>query len=71
MLKEILFFLEKGKSILYSTDTVWGLGSDATDDEAVQKIYKLKNREESKSLIILVSSIEMLEKHVIVPEKAK
>ncbi|MDX8554074.1 threonylcarbamoyl-AMP synthase [Tenacibaculum sp. 1B UA] len=68
---EILFFLNKGSTILYPTDTVWGLGCDATNEEAVKKIYKLKNREESKSLIILVDSIEMLQNHVEnIPEKA-
>ncbi|MBA6155154.1 threonylcarbamoyl-AMP synthase [Tenacibaculum sp. S7007] len=60
MLKEIVNKLKEGKTILYPTDTVWGLGCDATNIEAVKKIYEIKNREESKSLIILVSSIEML-----------
>ena len=54
------------KIILYPTDTVWGLGCDATSDEAVRKIYQLKHREESKSLVILVSSLEML--HQYIPE---
>lgn len=63
--------LIEGKSILYPTDTVWGLGCDATNFEAVSTIYKIKQREESKSLIVLVSSIEMLLDYVItVPEKA-
>ncbi len=61
---EIVNFLEKGKTILYPTDTVWGLGCDATNEKAVQKIYQLKNREESKSLIVLVDSIEMLQNYV-------
>jgi L-threonylcarbamoyladenylate synthase len=57
--------------VLYPTDTVWGLGCDATNFEAVSRIYKIKQREESKSLIILVSSEEMLLKYVgSVPEKA-
>jgi L-threonylcarbamoyladenylate synthase len=56
--------LKAGKTILYPTDTVWGLGCDATNSEAVSKIFKLKKREESKSLVILVSSVEMLQKHV-------
>ena len=43
--------------ILYPTDTVWGLGCDATSIDAVAKIFKLKNRVESKSLVVLVSSI--------------
>ncbi|QNM86056.1 threonylcarbamoyl-AMP synthase [Polaribacter pectinis] len=73
MLTEILNtneFLKQGKTILYPTDTVWGLGCDATNFEAVSNIYKLKNREESKSLIVLVSSIFMLKKYVSVPNKA-
>lgn len=63
-------FLKNQKIILYPTDTVWGLGCDATNFEAVAKIYQLKNRVESKSLIVLVSSINMLKKHVSVPKKA-
>lgn len=62
--------LQAGDVILYPTDTVWGLGCDATDEVAVSKIYKIKNRQESKSLIILVSSIEMLQQYVKVPQKA-
>ncbi|WP_422091415.1 L-threonylcarbamoyladenylate synthase [Tenacibaculum ovolyticum] len=61
---EISFFLDKGNTILYPTDTVWGIGCDATNNEAVKKIYKLKKREESKSLIILVASIAMLKEYV-------
>ncbi|WBX74530.1 L-threonylcarbamoyladenylate synthase [Tenacibaculum pacificus] len=63
-MKEVIEVLTTGKTILYPTDTVWGIGCDATNFEAVQKIYKLKNREESKSLIILVDSIEMLKDYV-------
>ncbi|REH48841.1 L-threonylcarbamoyladenylate synthase [Tenacibaculum gallaicum] len=71
MLNKILDNLQQGNIVLYPTDTVWGLGCDATNEEAVKKIYKLKNREESKSLIILVDSIEMLQNHVeSIPEKA-
>jgi len=71
MIIEIKNYLLNGKTILYPTDTVWGLGCDATNESAVKKIYQLKNREESKSLIILVASIEMLQKYVgDIPEKA-
>lgn len=56
--------LKRGETILYPTDTVWGLGCDATNEEAVSKIFQLKNREESKSLVVLVSSIEMLKEYV-------
>lgn len=58
------------KTILYPTDTVWGIGCDATSVNAVKKVFKLKNREESKSLIVLVSSINMLKKYVSVPKTA-
>lgn len=48
--------LSSGGLILYPTDTVWGIGCDSTNEEAVSKIYKLKNRNESKSMIILVAN---------------
>lgn len=70
MNKDIILNLKLKNTILYPTDTVWGIGCDATESVAVAKIYKLKNREESKSLIILVSSVNMLKKYVSVPKKA-
>lgn len=48
--------MNKGGVILYPTDTVWGLGCDATNEEAVRKIYAIKKREDSKALITLVDS---------------
>ena len=63
-------YLAKGKTILYPTDTVWGIGCDATNEESVSKIFQLKKRKETKSLIVLVSSIHMLKKYVSVPQKA-
>ncbi|WP_051263748.1 L-threonylcarbamoyladenylate synthase [Tenacibaculum ovolyticum] len=63
--------LNSGNSILYPTDTVWGIGCDATSEEAVKEIYQIKNREESKSLIILVASIKMLKEYVnYIPDEA-
>ena len=59
-----LDILNKGGVILYPTDTVWGIGCDATNYEAVKKIYEIKKRNDKKSMICLVSSIEMLKKHV-------
>ena len=50
--------MNKGGLSLYPTDTVWGIGCDATNEEAVAKIYQLKKREESKSMIILVANEE-------------
>ena len=67
----VVRILSLGKTILYPTDTVWGLGCDATNIDAVAKIFELKNRVESKSLVVLVSSIEMLGFYVDkVPQKA-
>lgn len=62
-----LAFLQKGGIILYPTDTIWGLGCDATNNKAIKKIYDLKNRAEKKSLIILVSDIKMLMHYVSGP----
>ncbi len=63
--------LKKGGTICYPTDTVWGIGCDATHVEAVEKIYELKQRHESKALICLVSDFKMLNQFVDeVPEVA-
>jgi L-threonylcarbamoyladenylate synthase len=56
--------LKNKEVILYPTDTIWGLGCDATNDEAVEKIFNIKARDESKSLIILVNNEQMLERYV-------
>ncbi len=56
--------LNNGGIILYPTDTIWGLGCDATNIKAIEKIISLKGRDSSKNLIILVSDIEMLENYV-------
>ncbi|MBQ0087907.1 MAG: threonylcarbamoyl-AMP synthase [Prevotellaceae bacterium] len=55
-LNEALQVLRDGGVILYPTDTIWGLGCDATNKEAVKKIYDIKRRDDSKALIILVDS---------------
>jgi len=64
ILNQIFLYLKQGKLILYPTDTVWGIGCDATNEEAVKKIFNIKQRNESKSLIILVDSLEMLKQYV-------
>ncbi|KAB8155323.1 threonylcarbamoyl-AMP synthase [Kordia sp. TARA_039_SRF] len=70
-IEKTLAQLQLGNTILYPTDTVWGLGCDATNPAAVQKIYDVKNREESKALICLVSDTRMLERFIEeVPEIA-
>lgn len=56
--------LKKGGLILYPTDTIWGIGCDATNSEAVKRIYRLKKREASQSMISLVSDERMLNKVV-------
>jgi L-threonylcarbamoyladenylate synthase len=63
-LKQSLQVLRNGGIILYPTDTIWGLGCDATSKEAVDKIFTVKSREEGKSLIVLVNGIVMLERYV-------
>jgi L-threonylcarbamoyladenylate synthase len=52
--------IKNGGIILYPTDTVWGIGCDATNEEAVKKIYALKQRAESKSMIVLVNGERMM-----------
>ncbi len=56
--------LKNGGLILYPTDTIWGIGCDATNTNAIKKIYKLKQRENSKSLICLVANANMLKKYI-------
>lgn len=62
--------LQSGGTILYPTDTIWGIGCDATNPEAVKKIFDIKKREQNKSLIILVESEKRLQDLVDVPEMA-
>lgn len=70
-INKALEVLKKGGLILYPTDTVWGIGCDATNPEAVKKVYALKQREDSKALICLVADDRMLKKYVKkVPEVA-
>lgn len=70
-LKQALNVLIKGGIILYPTDTIWGLGCDATSADAVEKIFRIKKRSDSKSLIILVNGFPMLERYVRnIPEVA-
>lgn len=66
-----LEILQSGGIILYPTDTVWGIGCDASRPDAVMRIFELKERADSKSFICLVSDVRMLEKHVeSVPDAA-
>jgi len=56
--------LKEGGTILYPTDTIWGIGCDATRQESVQNIYHIKQRTDSKSMLVLVDGITMLEEYV-------
>ena len=58
-------FLKAGKTILYPTDTIWGVGCDATNSKACDRVYAVKHRPASKSLIILVDSMERLQEYVV------
>lgn len=64
--------LKRGGIILYPTDTIWGIGCDATNAEAVQRIYALKKREDAKSMLVLVGSEVQLERTVgSIPDAAR
>lgn len=69
--KKAVEVMRKGGVILYPTDTVWGIGCDATNADAVAKVYKIKHRDDSKALICLVDSDVRMQKYVRnVPEVA-
>jgi L-threonylcarbamoyladenylate synthase len=56
--------LAAGGTILYPTDTIWGIGCDATQSHATQKVYQLKKREDAKAMLVLVNSADMLSMYV-------
>ncbi len=64
VLAEALKTLRAGGTILYPTDTVWGLGCDATNPAAVARIYQIKRRSESKSLVLLACDLDMVARYV-------
>ena len=63
-MKNILKILEDGKLLLSPTDTIWGILCDATNTYAVDKVYQLKKRSDSKAMICMVSDLEMLKRYV-------
>lgn len=69
-MEQIIETLKSGGTILYPTDTIWGIGCDATNIDAINKIFEIKNREKNKSMIILVESAKRLQDLVEVPEMA-
>jgi L-threonylcarbamoyladenylate synthase len=68
-LNKALSTLKEGGIILYPTDTIWGLGCDATNAEAVAKIYSIKKRVDSKALISLVADKNQLQEHTAISIK--
>lgn len=69
-MEKALQVLKSGGTILYPTDTIWGIGCDATNVAAINKIFEIKKREKTKSMIILVESEKRLQDLVDVPEMA-
>jgi L-threonylcarbamoyladenylate synthase len=70
-LKKAVEVLKAGGVILYPTDTIWGIGCDATNVEAVKRIYGIKKREDSKSMLVLMENPALLERYIDeVPEVA-
>lgn len=64
-IKKAVEVLRKGGVILYPTDTVWGIGCDATNPKAVEKVYQIKRRDDSKAMICLVDSTSRMQKYVM------
>jgi len=63
-IKTAIAVLQKGGIILYPTDTIWGLGCDAINEDAVQRIYAIKNRVDSKSMLVLMENAALIERYV-------
>jgi len=66
--EEALAMLRNGSVILYPTDTIWGLGCDATNNDAVNKIYRIKNHEDKKKLILLMADERQILQYVVAPD---
>ena len=70
-IKACVEVLRKGGVILYPTDTIWGIGCDATNAEAVKRVYEIKRRADNKAMLVLLDSEARLERYVSeVPEIA-
>ena len=67
-LSACLKVLRAGGLILYPTDTIWGIGCDATNEQAVKRIYQLKQREESKSMIVLLADDRSILQYIAAPD---
>ena len=64
VISEALEVLRKGGVILYPTDTIWGIGCDATDPDAVRRVYEIKRRSDAKSLVLLASDLDMVARYI-------
>lgn len=62
--------LKEGGTILYPTDTIWGIGCDATNSQAVEKVFQLKKRPETKSLVVLVADEKSILNYIAAPDLA-
>ncbi|KYC50201.1 MAG: Threonylcarbamoyl-AMP synthase [Candidatus Methanofastidiosum methylothiophilum] len=71
IIEEAVEAIKNGGVIVYPTDTCYGIGCDATNPLAIEKIFRIKGREKDKPLPLIASSIEMIEKYVIMDERAK
>lgn len=69
-MEKIIEILQSGGTILYPTDTIWGIGCDATQVQAINKIFEIKKRDKAQSFIILVENEKRLQDLVEVPEAA-
>ncbi len=63
-IRKAIEVLKQGGIILYPTDTIWGIGCDATNEEAVKRIYELKQRDDSKSMLVLLDNPAKLQSYV-------
>jgi L-threonylcarbamoyladenylate synthase len=66
-IKQAIHILKEGGTILYPTDTIWGIGCDATNEASVKRVFEIKKRPSSKAMVILVSEISMLEFYADIP----
>ncbi len=64
IVKQAVTALREGKVILYPTDSVWGIGCDATNAEAVARVFEIKRREDSKSLVLLAADLDMVARYI-------
>jgi L-threonylcarbamoyladenylate synthase len=69
-IRQAIDVMQRGGIILYPTDTIWGLGCDATNEQAIRRIYEIKQRDDSKSLIVLLADEREVLQYVATPDLA-